>query len=178
MPSSEDIAWAAGFFEGEGCFSLSRSERPIIHSENADGKYVYPYASLVNTDLDVLERFAAIVEVGIVFIDTSPKKEHHKQRWVWRVQKRDDFKYFAELVRPFLGKRRTKRLEEVQASASPLRRHVRSHRIFCNRGHPLQGDNVKITKSTGKRGCRTCINANARKYYERQQQKKRETKTP
>lgn len=51
--SRENLAWAAGFFEGEGCIQISKAHRS-------------PRLTLVNTDLPVLKRFLAVIGAGSI----------------------------------------------------------------------------------------------------------------
>jgi hypothetical protein len=48
------LAWAAGFIDGEGCFSYSRSTE-------------YPCVAITNTERRLLERFRSIVAVGKIY---------------------------------------------------------------------------------------------------------------
>jgi LAGLIDADG DNA endonuclease family protein len=48
------LAWAAGFFDGEGCFSYSSAAR-------------YPCVSITQKDREVLDRFRAVVRIGKVY---------------------------------------------------------------------------------------------------------------
>lgn len=102
---SKDVAWAAGLFEGEGCFSTTK------HSSG-----VYPRASLKTTDLDVLERFHKIVGVGTIVRDNRRVGSlGNKTLYTWRVQNIEGFKVAANMLRPYLGKRRLARLNEIEA---------------------------------------------------------------
>lgn len=73
MPNPE-LAWAAGFFDGEGSFGVDR-KRP----------YRYLTASLSQTDPRPLCRFVAAVGMGNV---TGPTRETSRlsRKCKWRVQ--------------------------------------------------------------------------------------------
>ena len=71
MASAEEIAWAAGLFEGEG--SISRFGR--------SGKFDLR-VSLNMTDEDVVRRFDAIVDGGKVYGPYSSYRGH-KPIWSW-----------------------------------------------------------------------------------------------
>jgi hypothetical protein len=100
MTTETDIAWAAGLFEGEGCFSL------------ANGKYLR--CSMNTTDKDVLERFVKIVGVGNILDykrgGVSPLTK--KDGWQWSVSGKKALPV-AEMLRPYLGARRQMRLAEI-----------------------------------------------------------------
>jgi hypothetical protein len=95
-----EIAWAAGLFEGEGCF----------YSGETDLR-----AQMGLSDLDVLNRFDEIVGVGVIY---GPYQYQYKdgfkrkRRWVWMATA-DDARVVFELLRPWLGKRRLARGREI-----------------------------------------------------------------
>lgn len=158
MTRAEDVAWAAGLFEGEGSIVLQ-------HKKTANGN-VWDYANLRlgMTDEDVVQMFRNIVGVGSV----SPPRHRppYKDMYYWSCNGRNNFKVVADLLRPFLGKRRLARLEEVESAASPVRRNP-PRRDLCSRGHWLVGGNAKPNGSSKngrpKVACRACINARYKK---------------
>jgi hypothetical protein len=91
-----DIAWAAGLFEGEGCFTSTRRVN------------LTPRAELRTTDIDVLQRFARIVRVGTIRSERASGPRHHKPVWAWSAGGANAIAV-AELLLPHLGARRTKR---------------------------------------------------------------------
>jgi hypothetical protein len=110
LASSEEIAWAAGLFEGEGCVYISK--RLTV------GKLERATVSLVvsSTDLDVLERFFAVVNCGKILHESgswSGKQPHWKDTYEWRTAKRDEVKELLYQFLPWLGSRRTEKAEEA-----------------------------------------------------------------
>lgn len=112
-PTNEEIAWAAGVFEGEGCFILvKRKGREIQRGARI---------TLGSTDLDVLQKFADIMGVGKI----SPPRQNyseitgrpHKLIWYWNVSSAPDVIVVINLLRPWLGKRRRERAEELLPAA-------------------------------------------------------------
>jgi hypothetical protein len=77
LPKETDLAWAAGFFDGEG--SVSVVQRP-------HGTYWYPLVQVGNKDGTTVERFREIVGTGFTFrrrqdgfnmwVASSKKAEH------------------------------------------------------------------------------------------------------
>jgi hypothetical protein len=65
-----DLAWAAGFFDGEGCFTAKSG---WAHGHSYPQKY--PRAEIAQKDPEVLLRFKAIVNCGKVY--TYPPY------WLW-----------------------------------------------------------------------------------------------
>lgn len=143
MPSDTDIAWAAGLFEGEGCFfatdKYERKTGTVRHCHSAQ---------LAMSDLDVVQKFQAIVGVGGIVV-VPPKKPHHKTMYRWQIQSRSGLERVADLFMPYLGKRRLEKLGEVLAvlpiDHDPLicdycgesfvpQRDRRGHkRVFCSK---------------------------------------------
>lgn len=93
------LAWAAGLFEGEGCFSF-----------NGRGHHT-PKMMVVTSDLDVLQSFAAIAGCGTIG-ERRQRIEHHKRAWEWKVHGRVAFAFFMQ-IRPWLHQRRRERGDEV-----------------------------------------------------------------
>lgn len=90
------IAWAAGLFEGEGCFTACRARR---------GPRQYMRASLAMTDEDVVRDFAAAVGVGRV---NGPYRttENRKPQWRWDLHGYGACQAFVQALMPWLGDRR------------------------------------------------------------------------
>lgn len=64
---SEQIAWAAGLFEGEGTWNA--------YQVKPRGK-IQMQARVGMTDRDVVERFAEVIGFGKVYVDSNrPRKE-------------------------------------------------------------------------------------------------------
>jgi hypothetical protein len=69
---------------------------------------------LTMADEDVVRRFAEIVGCGTV-APRSPRKAHWKPQWQWTVCNVAETVVLSEMFRPYLGKRRTARLDEILA---------------------------------------------------------------
>ena len=106
----ERIAWAAGFFEGEGSITLNGDTLAL---------------RLNNTDEAIVQRFSDIVDVGRVYGPYSRERERdgykRKPFWVWVAQS-----YCAldalQLLGPWLSERRLSRAYELTG----IRFHVLS----------------------------------------------------
>lgn len=93
-----EVAWAAGLFEGEGCFgSYPRGRK---HGTQA---------RLSMTDRDVVERFAKIVGMGTVRGPVDRGNKEWKPIWEWYVQRASEVRAVVALFRPWLGERRLAR---------------------------------------------------------------------
>lgn len=149
-----DIAWAAGLFEGEGCFTINSKS---------------PACILASSDKDVLERFVQIVGIGSVRLDTRSKiKDSYKDLWVWRAAGSPSSQYVIALFWDFLGSRRKDRAREVLLNTRFLMGARKKSR--CAQGHSLLDDSnvyLHTQKTTGRevRHCRKCREASAVRHY-------------
>ena len=74
MASAEEIAWAAGLFEGEGAISHIERRRGTLELQVA----------LVMTDEDVVRRFDEIVDRGKVYGPYLPPSHGDRRKPFWR----------------------------------------------------------------------------------------------
>ena len=102
MSWAENVAWAAGIFEGEGTFTRN----------GRTGKKWAANACVRMTDEDVVRRFAAVMGFGSV---TGPLMDHGspKPYWSWRVGSKEHFQATVAMFWPRLGVRRRARAKEL-----------------------------------------------------------------
>ena len=99
--SPEAWAWVAGLIEGEGwiCPGPGAVRRKLI-------------VAAQSTDHDVIERLAALTEVG--HIASIPRQqEHFKSSWRWSVYNQPDSRRILSAILPMLGARRSERARYV-----------------------------------------------------------------
>lgn len=112
----EDLAWAAGLFEGEGCITIGE--------RNATRRR-HPICQLNMADEDVVRRLHTVLGVGTVRMRKyQPVK---KDQWVWRVSSFEDAQYVIAALWNWLGARRKNRALEVltaTAETQYFRKHV------------------------------------------------------
>jgi hypothetical protein len=141
MSTEAEIAWAAGFFKGEGYFSsVTRTLK--------DGPRVYPAMGINNCDLDMLLRFQSIVDVGTV----KPRKISKygvKPQFRWIVTARADVERVRDMLWPWLSPRRRERALALFDTRGSLL--TKTH---CPRGHAYTTDNTYQWKHY--RWCRAC----------------------
>lgn len=140
MKDTRELAWAAGLFEGEGCFHIT-------------GKSAQ--ANLHMTDEDTVRRFAAAIGIGNVH--DRPTRHDRKPSWVWRVGGLVKVQAVVAMLWFGLGARRRQRAKEILAIA----RHVRimpADRTHCPKGHPYDEANTRWAKTKWgeQRICRAC----------------------
>lgn len=98
----DEFMWAVGLFEGEGSVTIADRNRPR-HSPRIR-------LSLQTTDLDVLERFARVVNAGSI---NGPYAQGvNKPTWQWRVSGRKAETLIRRFL-PELSARRRERALEV-----------------------------------------------------------------
>jgi hypothetical protein len=97
----EELLWLAALLEGEGHFGLNGG---------------YPNIVLNMTDSDVVEAAHRIAGVGNISGPyKSKRKKTHKSFWRWKVSYRPHVFALCRALLPFMGERRSKRIEEILA---------------------------------------------------------------
>lgn len=97
-PTGEQIAWAAGLFEGEGCITSIKKQTKV-------GTSVHARLILNMTDLDVVERFVEIVGGNKDKIRRVDRGKN-KLQYVWECTRRDEVFRIFFMLSPWLGTRR------------------------------------------------------------------------
>ena len=140
--SREDLAWAAGLFEGEGCI-LNR-----FHNDRvlAVGARISTY-----TDLDVLQRFKDIIGFGKItgpYQRYGPDGSPYKTSWSWKADSFEEAQATIALLWPWLGKRRREKAKECLALFH--KRDLRSGKGISRR--PILKEHVSTIRSLVKSG--------------------------
>jgi hypothetical protein len=116
MTMREDIAWAAGLFEGEGSFMVAYAPS-------------YPRAVVIMTDEDVIRRFGAVVGLGNIrgpYTRKGQPANKWKPFWTWSVSGFEKTQAIYAMFWPWLGARRRQRGKELLSAHVP-RRHRNHH---------------------------------------------------
>lgn len=156
-----DVAWAAGLFEGEGCWNAYVRE----------GGKIQMQARLGMTDRDVVERFAQVVQCGAIHERLS-REQHHKPMYEWYVYEAEKVRDLIALFLPFMGERRRAKALSVLDAGADVRSH-NAKKTHCPQGHPLEGDNlieepiVRAGRQYTARRCRTCRRKQSRERMRR-----------
>lgn len=99
----QEIAWAAGLFEGEG----------TVCAVKAYNGSFYPRMAIGTTDLDVLQRFVEIVGVGKVYGPYQHYGPDKKPMYRWAADRRERFTEVLDLIWPFLCDRRQQQVRDT-----------------------------------------------------------------
>ena len=86
-----ELAWAAGFFDGEGTFCLK-----TMRSNGSE--YKYPVVQIAQNEALLLDRFQRAVKVGAVHWDGS------RDVAVYRANKFEQVQFVACVLWPWLGR--------------------------------------------------------------------------
>jgi hypothetical protein len=100
----EEIAWAAGLFEGEGSVYVNRIR-----------KYRYLCVEVNMTDEDIVQRLHRLFPYGTVR-QAEALRQHWKRSWHWRVHGFAGSQAFIALIWPWLGERRRATAAELLKS--------------------------------------------------------------
>jgi hypothetical protein len=136
LMESADLAWMAGFLEGEGYFVTQTSKRG----------YVRMRIGATSTDLDVLEHLQRLVPRSCIQGPYGPTRTSYgtKPHWKWILHPRIPVVELAGELRPLMGSRRQEQIDAL------LRMHA-SHPAVRNRT-PSPAEHGTATRY--RRGCR------------------------
>lgn len=165
---THELAWAAGFFDGEGWAGVRRSTTwsKILQEERISG---VPGLRIVQTDPYVLRRFQwAIGGMGTI---AGPKKlanPNHSDRWEWQSNSWTEAQAITCLLWPWLSPVKRDQCHAALAECKVYRQRPRLYQrpgTHCRRGHEFTPENTYW--SGDHRYCRICVNRNGRAYRAR-----------
>ena len=103
IPVNTELAWAAGFFDGEGNAHFCRNSRTVG-------------LSVTQTSLPELQRFQSTLGVGRVYgpyINKGPRNNPH---WQYRIKGFQHYQHAMCLLWRFLCQRKKDQLKRAQRS--------------------------------------------------------------
>ena len=148
----EELAWAAGFFDGEGWVGLSGRGKQLS-------------IRVVQVDRRVLDRFAAALGLGRVTGPRTRRNPKWRPMYVYQVGGFPITQAIMAMLWRWMSP--VKREQFAKASSTVLPRLGRWHRhqTTCSRGHFLSGDN--LGRRHGERVCRACMRGHQAAYIRR-----------
>lgn len=155
MVAETEIAWAAGFFDGEG-YTRFKAGMQMSVIQATDDPNVCP---------EVLQRFVRAVGCGeLKHLKRYNEPDHHRDRWAWECY--GDSPKALDLLWPYLGT-----VKRVQANVALAQLEARENRAdkrreYCKRGH-LRVSHSKVRDCDGKSVCNACCNERNKEYRER-----------
>lgn len=118
MIDREELAWAAGFFDGEGHAGLSRR----------DEVRVYPQVSVTQIHRDTLERFQrAVGGRGKIYGPYFTKSGVHGQ-YTWKVRRFEDVQFVMCALWPWLHRVKREQFAGMIETVMPTVRAMRRPR--------------------------------------------------
>lgn len=113
-----ELAWAAGFFDGEGCFHVRKQ-----------GGNQYGSVKISQADPEVLERFRSAVGIGHIY---GPYTSKTKPMWYYSCTRREDVHRICELLKPYLSSIKLKQRQtvvEAMKSTSYRKRFLKPEQV-------------------------------------------------
>lgn len=172
----EELAWAAGFFDGEGTTAV---KRPLRSRGNESGHRVYkqdraayPLMTAMQVDRHSLVRLKAAVRgLGHISGPYRVRSERHQPISRWETTSFEHFQAVLAMLWQFLGP--VKRAQAVRAIEAhrEWRARMLAGRNFCLMGHKIEGENLRIEGHRNR--CRECGNTKAREYATRRRAARR-----
>ena len=130
MTDKTALAWAAGFFEGEGCISWY-SKVPNLQ------------LCIVNTDLECLEKFRSIVGGGNIRERTHAVREGYKAQYQLVIAG-DDAHVIYRRLRPWLSSRRQARYADYLRARADYEAAATAERICPHCGTTFRPEWSKV----------------------------------
>lgn len=167
---SEALAWAAGFWDGEGCVYLAmfKKQPPIP---------VFSLTQAGEEAVMLMTRFLESTDMhGTIHPVKSP--EGHKPRWSMRIQGATRVAELLERCDPWLSETKREQALRVLNEAATSRAEwntAKEARVptHCPNGHEWTEDNTYRYKRRNShyphRQCRTCRREGMRRYYQARQ---------
>ena len=135
-----DLAWAAGFYEGEGCllFSLSRDPRG---RRNPLQRYGHLLLEIVQADPEPLNHLLNIFPKSRL---TGPEPHHqgHKDIWRFRISNFEGTQAALAMMWPWLSRRRK---DQAKTALLAFYRHNKARPRL--RHGPLQEGEIALPQS-------------------------------
>lgn len=164
----EELAWAAGFFDGEGSCTLKRSQ-------NKTGRRTVsyaPYISVAQVDRQVLDRFqAAVGGLGIIrgpYIAAKASK-NTRPCWQFATSRFEHSQAIVALLWEWLSP--IKRGQIARVFLAHWEWRETSGANFCHAGHDLRIHGVRYKTGKFRRKCLVCVRVYERERYRMKQER-------
>lgn len=162
MIAVKDIAWAAGFIEGEGSFG--HVSTACVRAAQVQREPLERLQKMFGGNIRLQKRNR-----------TNPRNANSADIWNWYIYGRRA----ASVIMTILPLLSARRFEQAVAALNTWKRGIgsaklRSMQTHCKNGHEFSVENTKITKS-GHRQCRECHRADSKRRY--MERKKHEYQT-
>jgi hypothetical protein len=157
MVTPENIAWFAGFYEGEGTCYIQRGGRNGTRPE-----WRLAVIQVPQNITEPLEKCLEIWGYGIIWGPNNDGK------YTWRVSNRKQVREIVTLIRPWLSQKRRQQIDAALAEEDKyLALPPKPPKTHCKQGHQFTDENTYFCKD-GSRSCRICRREGLRRWRERQ----------
>ena len=112
----ESLAWAAGFYDGEGSTGCYRQTVSATLKDGSEKEYSSPslQMGIAQTDRAILERFHSIIGDGSI---CGPYQDHRsanrRPQWSWKLSGVERVRVALELLWPWLGETKRKQAQDA-----------------------------------------------------------------
>lgn len=141
----EELAWAAGFYEGEGCISSDKTLRPRIF--------------IHQVGREPLDKFRDVVGCGMVRGPYGPPVGSPNRQPIhsYELEGFTDVQALVAMIWSWLSERRQRQAVEIlnRYLTRVLKPNKNASKTHCAKGHPFTPDNI-YPGAMGSRRCRTC----------------------
>lgn len=143
---SQDVAYMAGIFDGEGWFTCNTNV----------------FAAIAMTDYDIVQKLHDKAGIGRLNEHIFTGKKNQLQ---WTIAKYDEVEEFIHAILPFLSERRTARAQEVLDSITERRAKAewRETHFIC--GHDKTEENTYHFRTADRTACKTCVQEKGKARY-------------
>lgn len=153
-----ELAWAAGFFDGEGTTTTQHSKRRLSGAR----------LSVSQVHREPLDRFRAAL-CGLGRVHGPYKREGNRRpQYIWRAVTFEHVQASLCMLWPFLCSIKRKQAIKVLAVVAGKRAEWNANppwnskrRTVCKHGHPVTTENIYIRKN-GVKACVECRRRNTR----------------
>jgi hypothetical protein len=98
--NKKEIAWLAGFIDGEGYIGITFQRKKENHRQSASVHY-HPYLIITSNNLEILKEIKKLTGFGHVY-KLSRNIEHHKQGFQYKLTEMEKLNILLPLLQPYL----------------------------------------------------------------------------
>ena len=111
IPNREELAWAAGFFDGEGSAHFAVG----LRKKQTGGRVVFSqlHLNVAQANREELERFQKAVGVGRIYGPYTNKGPNNKPHWRYFAGAFPSFQHVMVVLWPFLCSRKRAQLKKA-----------------------------------------------------------------
>lgn len=153
---THELAWAAGFFDGEGCVVRYRAtQRPAKNPRKQHREFKRAMICMGQIHPEVLERFRAAVGRGNVRGPYPAKRKNESAIWQFSTASFESVQAIMCMLWPWLGTVKRQQFLKAMREVREHQQWVEATRHQCVRGHDLR-EHGRLRKDGKARACQAC----------------------